>query len=143
MRMPKIFIVGLLTVAVLGSMILYADWAKESPQQNMQSIDNVTFEQKLASSEYVLIDLRTEEEYLEGVIRSDALFIDFYADEFESQLASLDRDEKYLIYCRSGGRSGETLAHMGRLGFGEVHELDDGIMGWIESGRPLEAYVSN
>ena len=41
-----------------------------------------------------------------------AVMIDFYADSFADDIAALDPDATYLVYCRSGNRSGQTTALM-------------------------------
>ena len=86
--------------------------------------------------DFVIIDVRTTEEIAGGYIE-DAIFIDYYSDTFMDELNSLDKDKVYLIYCRSGGRSGPTLATMEELGFMEVYELLGGILAWQGAGLPV------
>jgi len=86
--------------------------------------------------DFVIIDVRTTAEIAEGYIE-DAVFIDYYSDTFRDELNSLDKDKVYLIYCRSGGRSGPTLATMEELGFMEVYELLGGILAWQGAGLPV------
>lgn len=86
---------------------------------------------------YTVIDLRTPEETAAGKITADALEIDFYDNDFATKLAELDRTTPYLIYCRSGNRSGQTLKTMEELGFTEVYDLKGGIGAWQASGRHL------
>lgn len=95
------------------------------------------FETMAFSEGYTVIDLRTPEETTAGKITADALEIDFYEDDFATKLAELDRSTPYLIYCRSGNRSGQTLKQMEQLGFTEVYDLNGGIGAWQASGRYL------
>jgi len=85
----------------------------------------------------VVIDLRTADEIASGYILGADLFIDFYGVNFEDRLDELDRGDKYLIYCRSGNRSGEALAVMKNMGFEEVYDLAGGIGAWTSSGGEL------
>lgn len=85
-----------------------------------------------------VIDVRTPEEFAEGYIEGAAL-IDFYADTFAGEIAALDHDQTYLIYCRSGNRSGQTHALMQELGFDQVYDLDGGINAWSAQGLALAA----
>jgi len=58
------------------------------------------------------------------------LEINFYDDTFEQQINELNPDEKYLVYCRSGNRSGQSLGIFEKLGFENVQELEGGVLAW-------------
>lgn len=84
----------------------------------------------------VVLDVRTLEEFDEGHI-DGAVMLDFYRDDFADALAELDRDVPYLLYCRSGNRSGQTAALMEQLGFTDVADVDGGIASWTDAGLPV------
>lgn len=86
----------------------------------------------------IVLDVRTPDEYNEGHL-ADAVLIDFYEADFRDQLAELDRDANYVLYCRSGNRSAEAATLMEELGFSSVDEVDGGIVEWLEAGLPIEA----
>lgn len=86
----------------------------------------------------VILDVRTPEEFAEGHIEG-AVMIDFYRDDFADQLAELDPDVPYLLYCRSGNRSGQTAVLLEDLGFTDVADVDGGVVGWLDAGLPLVA----
>ncbi len=88
------------------------------------------------SPDFIILDVRTPEEYKEGYIEN-ALNINFYSDEFNSELRKLDKDKAYLIYCRSGGRSGRTLNMMKQLGFKEVYNIQGGMVKWLYRENPV------
>jgi rhodanese-related sulfurtransferase len=88
------------------------------------------------SSDFVILDVRTPGEYEGGYIE-DALNIDFYNDGFKSELRELERDKAYLIYCRSGNRSGRTLDMMKQLGFKEVYNIEGGMLKWLNNNYPV------
>ncbi len=94
-----------------------------------ESIDAMSFKEKLDTGEYILIDIRTQEEY-ENERIADVQNIDIYSDNFDEWLNILDKDKKYLIYCRSGSRTKFGLQRMRTLGFSEVYDLDGGINKW-------------
>ncbi|MCC6438568.1 MAG: rhodanese-like domain-containing protein [Acidimicrobiales bacterium] len=83
-----------------------------------------------------VIDVRTPEEFDTGHL-ADAELIDFYGAEFAAQLDRLDRDTPYLVYCRSGNRSGQAVAAMAKLGFTDVTDVDGGVQAWSAAGLPL------
>lgn len=83
----------------------------------------------------IILDVRTTEEFAEGHL-DGATMIDFYRDDFAEQLEELDPDAPYLLYCRSGNRSGQTTAMMEELGFTNVADIDGGILSWTNAGLP-------
>ena len=88
------------------------------------------------TEELVVLDVRTAEEFAEGHL-DGAIMIDFYAEDFADSIADLDRDAPYLLYCRSGNRSGQTRTLMEELGFTDVTDVDGGIVAWADAGFPL------
>jgi rhodanese-related sulfurtransferase len=86
----------------------------------------------------IVLDIRTPDEYRDGIIEG-AVNIDFYAPDFADQLAALDRDATYVVYCRSGNRSGEAMRTFADLDFQEVSEIDGGIVNWYQQGLPVVA----
>src|SRR5680860_1871569 len=52
----------------------------------------------------IVLDVRTPEEFREAHI-ADATLVDFYDSDFRDQIAALDRDVSYVLYCRSGNLS--------------------------------------
>jgi rhodanese-related sulfurtransferase len=78
----------------------------------------------------VVIDVRTPDEWQEGVIDGATLFIDFKGANFEQQIAKLDKSKTYIVYCRSGGRSAGASQVMVDNGFKNVINMQGGIMSW-------------
>ena len=87
-------------------------------------------------ADLVVLDVRTPEEYAEGHL-DGAVLVDFYEADFAAQLAALDPEVPYLVYCRSGNRSSQTLAIMDELGFESAVDVDGGIVAWAGAGLPI------
>jgi rhodanese-related sulfurtransferase len=85
----------------------------------------------------VVVDVRRPEEYAAGHLAAASLQLDYYAPDFRDQLAKLDKNAHYLIYCRSGHRSGLALAIMRELGFTDAHDIAGGINAWTAAGLPV------
>jgi len=87
--------------------------------------------------DFVLLDVRTP-----GEFRSDriggAVLIDYNSRNFRAELAGLDRGKTYLVYCRTGNRSGGAIKVMKEEGFPNVYHLDGGIVKWKEAGLPTQ-----
>jgi rhodanese-related sulfurtransferase len=78
----------------------------------------------------VILDVRTEDEFNEGMIPG-AINIDIYKGQgFIYSIEALDKTKNYYVYCRSGGRSGQACSVMSQLGFENTYNLLGGIMNW-------------
>lgn len=89
-----------------------------------------------APADLVVLDVRTSEEFAEGHLEG-ATMIDFYAPDFADRIAELDPDVPYLLYCRSGNRSGQAATLMRDLGFSDVADVDGGILAWTQAGNDV------
>jgi rhodanese-related sulfurtransferase len=85
---------------------------------------------------FIILDIRTQEEYESEHIKNSVM-IDFYSDNFENELNKLDKNKTYLIYCRTGRRTGITLDIMEELGFLQVYNMAGGITQWKTMGYPV------
>jgi rhodanese-related sulfurtransferase len=83
--------------------------------------------------DHEVLDIRTPEEFGESHL-AGAVNIDFFETTFAADIEALDRDASYVLYCKSGGRSGAAMELIRELGFTDVHEIDGGIMAWTEAG---------
>ena len=83
-----------------------------------------------------LIDVRTEAEVAQGVIRG-AVHIPLHL--LPLRAADVPQDKPVVIYCRSGARSAQACAFMAAQGFPNMHNLAGGIMSWARAGNTLSA----
>ncbi len=104
---------------------------------NHKDVDTQSFKDLFEADAYVLLDVRTPEEYSNGHLK-DATNIDFYKETFEDEIDVLDKRKKYLVYCRSGNRSRQAMFLMRDLGFEEVYNLTNGIISWHEHGFHID-----
>ena len=82
------------------------------------------------NSNFLILDVRTHEEFSDGRLEN-AINLDYHSDSFLAEIQKLDKNDKYLIYCQSGNRSGKVLVLMKELGFQEVYNMSGGISAWI------------
>lgn len=82
-----------------------------------------------------LLDVRTPGEWNEGIIEGAAT-MNFYDADFKDRIAELDKEKPVAVYCKSGGRSGQTMSMMQEMGFKEVYNLNGGIGAWNQAGKP-------
>jgi rhodanese-related sulfurtransferase len=81
----------------------------------------------------VILDVRTPQEYVLGHL-DGSINLDFKSPSFRDEIARLDRDKAYLLYCRTGNRSGRAIVLMSSLGFKELYNLTNGIEQWQREG---------
>jgi len=142
-RVLKPGILVLLGLLIVPLALLSGCFGQEDATPNDQIIEDVNLEEAFALMEdnrsnqnFVIIDVRTPEEYASGHIEK-AINLDFYSETFKDELDTLDRDKVYLIYCRSANRSGKALNIMAELGFSEVYNMLGGMARWEEVGLPV------
>lgn len=95
------------------------------------------FAQKMQEKEVFLLDVRTVEEFADGHLEGAQQYDYYETESFKSMLNGLDKSKTYLIYCRSGSRSGNALEMMKGMGFSTVYNLDGGILAWRAAGLPV------
>jgi len=84
----------------------------------------------------VILDVRTHSEFKAGHIEG-AINVDYYSESFEKILNKMDKTKTFLVYCRSGVRSGRATYIMKDLGFKKIYNIIRGILEWIDEGFPI------
>ena len=77
---------------------------------------------------YVILDVRTEEEYAEGHVPG-AILIPDYEIEARAEEELPDKNQMLLVYCRSGRRSKLAAEALVELGYTNIYEFG-GIIDW-------------
>lgn len=94
---------------------------------------NINAEEMLTMTEnsnYVVIDVRTPGEWKSGYIPGTDMFIEYSSSDFENEISKLDTSKNYILYCRSGNRSGKACEIMSKKGFTNLYNLSGGINKW-------------
>ena len=119
----------LLLAGILGILLC----ACTDTEENKEAVYmNITAEEAKkimdTESEYVILDVRTEEEFAQGHIPGAILIPDYeIREEAESSLP--DKDALILVYCRSGRRSKNAAETLAELGYTNIREFG-GILDW-------------
>lgn len=116
-------------VMVLSSFQLFAQHPEKAEEQRIERVSKDAFKTALESGGYVVLDVRTVEEYESGHIEG-AKSLDVTSPVFERGIGQISKEYKYLIYCQSGGRSAKALKKMEEAGFKHVLELEGGYSEW-------------
>jgi rhodanese-related sulfurtransferase len=89
------------------------------------------------TEEIQLVDVRTPSEYNEGHV-PDAQNINFYDENFDQQIETLDKSKPIIVYCKSGGRSAKCASKLVEKGFEKIYDLEGGFSQWKFKGLTIE-----
>ncbi len=93
-----------------------------------------------SGSKFLLIDVRTREEWNEGNIPGAKLMLDIPGEELET----LPKDTEIVFQCRSGGRSQRMAEIFEARGFTNLANLAGGILSWSQkSGTSASCCASH
>ena len=96
-------------------------------QNEIKSIDFDEYSSLSKSIDFLIVDVRTPEEYKISRI-NNSININFYDEKFINMFKKIDYDKHVLIYCRSGRRSLEAVKILTDEGFGKIYDLKGGIL---------------
>ena len=91
---------------------------------------------EIQDSDYILIDVRTQDEFDLGHIDS-AINLDFYSDTFQNEILSLPKNEKIVLYCRTNNRSSKTATILKQNGYRDILVISGGITEWVKNGNDI------
>lgn len=141
MRFGKLWIPAMLAMLLLftgltGCSVIYRATGLGDPGVVITpSMAYFLIQENEDNSDFVIMDVRTLEEYINEHI-AGSILLDFNADDFETELDKLDKSKTFLLYCRSGNRSSKSAGIMSELGFTDVYDIDGGINQWKAEGYP-------
>lgn len=102
------------------------------------AISQQKFEKQMKKKNAVVLDVRTAEEYRSGFIGKAVNYNVLDSLTFVNTISSLDKNKKYLLYCKSGRRSGKALVMMKNMGFKKVYHLKGGVTDWKDELKKSE-----
>lgn len=99
-------------------------------EKRIGTVSPQEFKEQALEKSAKIIDVRRSDEYasghIEGSINADVSNL----PKFNQFLETLDKDGKYLVYCRSGSRSSQAMKLMEEKGFTSITNLSGGILAW-------------
>ena len=115
-------------------LLLLLKGCSDSDQRSFKFISSSEFIE--LSNDFELIDVRTKSEYESGFIES-GLNIDFFSDTFDSDILSLNKNSKIILYCRTNNRSTKTANLLKKNGFKDISVIEGGITDWVKNGNNI------
>ncbi len=109
MKIGKVLIILLVSFFVVGC-------GNKTPKYSNLTKEEIT--QVMAEKEYIILDVRTKEEYEKGHLVDS---INYPYDEINETI-ELDKDKNIFVYCQSGNRSKMAFNTLKKLGY-KVYDL--------------------
>lgn len=116
--MNKILIASLLTLII--GIIMFNIFSKPKSEMDLSAEE---FKNKIEQQPGLVIDVRTQSEFDDEHLANNDGNYDLLNGTFESKLDSLDKDQTYYLYCRTGNRSGQAAKMMKDKGFENVFNI--------------------
>lgn len=135
----------IISFVVLLSLIISCSNSSSSSSSSQQqtntaaSYKNLTVDEVItlwkSNTNIILIDVRTPDEIKETGTIEGATNIDFKAADFKDNVSALDKSKEYIVFCRTGNRSGQASQIMADLGFTNINNLSNA--GYDEFSKAL------
>ncbi len=130
----------LITLAILTLVAVFAVAACDSGEANevpgAYTVSPADAVAMIDSGDRTVIDVRTAAEYDQAHVVG-AINIDVEGPDFADQIAELDVDEPFLVYCRSGNRSALAAKQMADVGIKDIAD-GGGLADLARAGAPVE-----
>jgi rhodanese-related sulfurtransferase len=112
--------------------------AKQIVEETQAQIELISIDELKTKNdsdqEFILIDFRTEKEYLSGHIES-AVWIPSGKVKFATQKITKDPNVEIVMYCRARGQSALSVYALNEIGYERVFDLDGGFKEWVNAGN--------
>ena len=82
-----------------------------------------------------LLDVRTPQENSQGKLPGTTLIP---ISEIERRINEIPRNRTIVVYCAVGSRSRSAADYLSKIGYKDVYNMKDGIVGWYRNGFPLQ-----
>ena len=118
---------GLMIIIVLFVIIIVYSIYNSYINSNNEGYKKITFEEmykiinKSNSNDYVVLDVRTNEEYNESRIPGSILIPDYEINKAENIISN--KEQVIFVYCRSGRRSKGAVLNLIKMGYAKIYDV--------------------
>jgi len=131
----KIIVIISITIFLTGSLFLTGCSTEQSKKEPIPiTVDKVYEILKTQKDKYIILDVRTKEEFDSGHLDYVVLIP---VDDLEARYGELTKNKPVIVYCRSGRRSAKAAAILVGKGFSPVYDMTGGIDAWKSRGYPV------
>ena len=125
-----------ISIAFLSGMMLF--WSMFGNRiRGIKEVDCVAATQLINHKNALVLDVREESEYKAGHVLNSKLVPLGKLNERIGEMEKY-RDKPVVVVCRSGARSANACALLGKQGYAEVYNLAGGMMAWQKANLPVK-----
>ncbi len=112
--------------------LLFLAGCLSTSQQGYINIDSDTLDNMLKNKDFILVNVHIP---YEGEIEGTDYNIPY--NDIEQLTATLPKDAKIVLYCRSGSMSAQAAKALVERGYTNIYNLERGMIEWKATGREL------
>ncbi|MFC1701739.1 rhodanese-like domain-containing protein [Pseudomonadota bacterium] len=129
-----IFLIALSSINVWGDIKTKQEIGREAKAKAPHISTQQLSDYLSVNENLILLDIRTEAEYLAGHIQGAQWFARGRLEYYIQDLIK-DPDSQIVLYCRTGGRSALATLTLQDMGYNNVVDLDGGFKEWVSEGH--------
>lgn len=131
--------IALIGLLVAGLVFTEGAWSYHSYLLTVQQLQSgLSKARSGAQKGFILIDVRSPEEHVSGVIPGTDLNIDFREMKSRHRDIGAQLDDHIVVYCQSGHRSNIAAETLADLGYRHVYNVSGSMNAWLEAGFPVD-----
>jgi rhodanese-related sulfurtransferase len=131
------FVAGLVVVLAATVTVVSAHHSYLLTVQQLKV--GLTKASSMAEKGFVLIDVRSPEEHLQGFIPGTDINIDFREMRTRHREIGAQLEDHIVVYCQSGHRSNIAAETLADLGYRHVYNVSGSMNAWLAAGFPVES----
>ena len=125
-----------ISIAFLSGLMLF--WSMFGSRiRGIREVDCVAATQLINHKNALVLDVREESEYKAGHVLNSKLVPPGQLNERIGEREKY-RDKPVVVVCRSGARSANACALLGKQGYAEVYNLAGGMIAWQKANLPVK-----
>lgn len=128
-RSLRVALLAIVAAVTLSACSSETQAPASAPEFDGAHVDAAVFVAATEVEGVTVIDVRSPEEFAQGHIPG-AVNINVEGADFAAQVAALDPEAYYAVYCRSGNRSRVAIEFMTQAGVTKTVGLEGGIGAW-------------
>ena len=125
-----IIVIMILSLFIISgcSTVVNKDTTKSVENSSVTKITAKEAKVEIDKGNVIILDVRTKEDYTSGHIENSILIP---VNDIEKEVENIlkDKEQKVLIYCRSGNRSSQAAKLLVKMGYTNVYDFG-GIKDW-------------